>query len=177
MNDVTPSVLAVGASLANLARAKAVNQVSNLASITEVTDSLRAIDCLRVAKFDLIAVGPMSTLQTSDQVSPGSGMYEAVDTAWAADQANESCHRNPMTAWQFISKVRKAWPWQKWVYVSSVLSENEEVLARSLGAVAVLDGPDAWTEIVDIALRVKTRQPVSEKSGNAPDYCVVAATN
>jgi CheY-like chemotaxis protein len=42
-------------------------------------------------------------------------------------------HLPDMPVWQFVSRMRAAWPWQKWALVSSHLTEFDEVTARTLG--------------------------------------------
>jgi DNA-binding response OmpR family regulator len=124
----TPSILAVGARLANLARAKATGEAGRAeAAVTEVDSGREAMRLLRVLPFDLVAVGT-----------------ELAD----------------MSAGQFASCLRQHRPWQKWLMVADQeLALEEEVAARSLGAIAVLEGPDAWKHVVEASRRLRRRHP------------------
>lgn len=57
--------------------------------------------------------------------------------------------------WPFVRRVRVAWPDQRWVWVDDELSLPDELLARTLGAAAVLDGPDAWRHVVELAAHLR----------------------
>lgn len=130
----TPNVLAVGAKLANLARAKAVGEVSgNRASLAEVDGAREALALLRVVPFDLVAVG----------------------TALSDVSASE-----------FAERLQRAKPWQKWLMVSDeALSVEDEAELRSLGALAILDGPDAWRDVVEVARRLRSKRPETTVPG------------
>lgn len=139
MDEVdTPNVLAVGARLANLARAKAVRDVSaEQTSLAEVGTAREALSLLRVVPFDLVAVG--------DDMSDA-------------------------TVLQFARRLRQAKPWQKWLVVSDAAMESdEEVMLRTLGAIAILDGPDAWQEVVNVARRLRRARPETTVPGLALD--------
>jgi CheY-like chemotaxis protein len=56
-----------------------------------------------------------------------------------------------MPVGQLIRRVRVAWPWQKWAMVGSVLTAQDEIAARSLGAMAVFDAPPDWDAIGSLA--------------------------
>lgn len=124
----TPSILAVGARLANLARAKATGEFGPAkASVTEVDSGREAMRLLRVLPFDLVAVG--SNL---------------------AD----------MSAGQFAVCLRQHKPWQKWLMVADQeTAPEEEILARSMGAISILEGADAWKQVVETSRRVRRRHP------------------
>lgn len=124
----TPNVLAVGARLANLARAKAVGELSgHRASLAEVDGGREAMALLRVVPFDLVAVG--TTL-------------------------------NDVSATEFAEKLQRFKPWQKWLMVSDeALDAEDEAAFRSLGAVAVLDGPDAWRDVMEVARKLRRSRP------------------
>lgn len=128
MDDLdTPSILAVGAKLANLYRAKAMHDVPSTVQLVEVDSARQAFDLLRVLKFDLVAVGP--------------GV-------------------NDMAPGQFAQNLHRAKPWQRWALVADEdLSVEDEAIARAMGAVAVLDGPDAWKGVVEVARQVRRRNP------------------
>ena len=139
----TPNVLAVGARLANLARAKSVGDVSgNRASLAEVRTAREALALLRVVPFDLVAVG---------------------------DELDDA------TAVEFAERLHRAKPWQKWLLVADEqLPADDEVMLRSLGAVAVLDGPDAWQEVVRVARRLKKARPETTVPGLSLEQHVTA---
>ncbi len=125
----TPSILAVGAKLANLHRAKASQDVVATVQLVEVDSGVQAFDLLRVLKFDLVTIGP--------------GI-------------------NDMTPGQFAERLHASRPWQRWTLVADEgLTEEDEMMARALGAIAVLDGPDAWKGVVEVAKAVRHRQPAS----------------
>ncbi len=133
MNDFdTPGVLAVGARLANLARAKVADAVDLKAQVAEVDAGRRGFELLRVLRFDVVAVG----LQLPD-----------------------------MTPWEFSKRMKVLWPWQKWALVADVVEPEEEVMARTLGAVAVLEGPDAWKQIVEVASVIHRKNPATRVPG------------
>lgn len=133
--ESTPSILAVGAKLANLQRAKLTHDVDLQTQVVEVDSGRQAFDLLRVLKFDLVAVGP--------------GV-------------------NDMTPGQFAQRLHAARPWQKWAMVADeFLPAEDEVMARSFGALAVLDGPDAWRQLTEMARTVRRRHPATRVPGLA----------
>jgi hypothetical protein len=60
-------------------------------------------------------------------------------------------HLPDMPVGQLIRRVRVAWPWQKWAMVGSELTAQDEIAARSLGAMAVFDAPPDWDAISSLA--------------------------
>jgi DNA-binding NarL/FixJ family response regulator len=48
-------------------------------------------------------------------------------------------HLPDMPVFNFVSKVKSAWPWQKWALVSSDLTSQEEVIVRTLGVLRIFD--------------------------------------
>jgi DNA-binding response OmpR family regulator len=135
MQDLdTPSILAVGAKLANLARAKAVDLKPSRSQVAEVQAGRSAFELLRVLRFDVVAVG----LQMPDT-----------------------------TPWEFARRMKALWPWQKWAIVADGVTDDEEQMARTLGAVAVLEGPDAWHDLVEVASVVHRRHPATRIPGLA----------
>ena len=130
----TPNVLAVGARLGNLARARTVGDLSgDRASLAEVSTAREALALLRVVPFDLVAVG------------------DAVGGA---------------TMVEFAQRLHQAKPWQKWLMVSDqALDADDEVTLRSLGAIAILDGPDAWQDVVRVARRLRRSRPQTTVPG------------
>ena len=130
----TPNVLAVGARLANLARAKATGDVSgDRASVAEVDGARAALAVLRVIPFDLVAVS--------------TSLCDA-------------------SAAEFVERLRQVKPWQKWLMVSDeALTAEDEATLRTLGAVAILDGPDAWREVVAVARKLRQKRPETTVPG------------
>lgn len=53
---------------------------------------------------------------------------------------------------QFLRRVRVAWPWQKWALVGSSITTQDEIAARSLGAMAVFDAPPDWEVLSSLAI-------------------------
>jgi CheY-like chemotaxis protein len=58
---------------------------------------------------------------------------------------------------QLIRRVRVAWPWQKWAMVGSMLTSQDEIVARSLGAMAVFDAPADWDALASLAVTAAAR--------------------
>ncbi len=46
-------------------------------------------------------------------------------------------HLSDMSVWELIGKVRMLWPWQKWVLIADDLTEQDECVARRLGATGI----------------------------------------
>lgn len=155
-DDISPSILAVGASLANLrrgarrgngsARSSKVGSLSRDGSVaseqvigeslepqvSHVDSAEKAVELLKVLKFDLVAIG-----------------HDVPDA----------------TPWQLARKVRSSWPWQKWAFIAREMDHEDEIMARSLGAVAIFEGPEAWREMVDVATRVRRKNPAAISAG------------
>lgn len=56
-----------------------------------------------------------------------------------------------MPVGHLIRRVRAAWPWQKWAMVGARISTQDEIVARTLGAVAVFDAPPDWEALGSLA--------------------------
>lgn len=69
------------------------------------------------------------------------------------------------TPWDFVQEMRSAWPRQKWVYLADVVTDEDEIKARSLGAVAVLEGLEAWHHTMELANKLRTARPHSAVAG------------
>ena len=67
--------------------------------------------------------------------------------------------------WKFVQQMRSSWPRQKWVYLADVVTAEDEIKARSLGAVAVLEGVDAWHHTMELANKVRTSRPHAVVTG------------
>ncbi len=60
-------------------------------------------------------------------------------------------HLPDMPVWQFVSRMRAAWPWQKWALVSSHLTDFDEVTARTLGVMQIIEGSVDWDAVGHLA--------------------------
>ena len=58
------------------------------------------------------------------------------------------------SAWLFVQKLKRGWPWQKWVLVGNALGARDELTARALGVLAVFEDPGAWEQIGEVAQAV-----------------------
>jgi hypothetical protein len=56
-----------------------------------------------------------------------------------------------LPVFQFVRRMRNAWPWQKWALVSSRLSIQDEITARTLGVMHVIEGSIDWDAIGHLA--------------------------
>ena len=56
-----------------------------------------------------------------------------------------------MPVWQFVRRFRTAWPWQKWALVSSHLTEQDEIAARTLGVMQIIEGAVDWDAVAYLA--------------------------
>ena len=56
-----------------------------------------------------------------------------------------------MPVWQFVSRIRAVWPWQKWALVSSRLTEQDEITARTLGVMQIIEGAVDWDAVAYLA--------------------------
>jgi CheY-like chemotaxis protein len=62
---------------------------------------------------------------------------------------------------QLIRRVRAAWPWQKWAMVGSMISPQDEISARTLGAMAVFDAPPDWEVLGSMAAKAAGKADTS----------------
>lgn len=69
------------------------------------------------------------------------------------------------TPWDFVQQMRSAWPRQKWVYLADAVTDEDEIKARSLGAVAVLEGAEAWHHTMELANKLRAARPHSAVAG------------
>jgi len=56
-----------------------------------------------------------------------------------------------MPVFQFVRRMRAAWPWQKWALVSSRLSTQDEITARTLGVMQIIEGAVDWDAVGHLA--------------------------
>jgi DNA-binding response OmpR family regulator len=71
-----------------------------------------------------------------------------------------------MPVWQFVQRMKSAWPWQKWAMVSSRLNERDEITARTLGVMQIIQGDIDWDAVAHLAdkLREQSTQKVRLRS-------------
>jgi hypothetical protein len=69
--------------------------------------------------------------------------------------------------WDAMQRVLTAWPQQRWVLASSQLTQEEEILARSLGALMVLDGVPEERWLADFAGSLRRPEPTVSFSSMA----------
>jgi DNA-binding NarL/FixJ family response regulator len=60
----------------------------------------------------------------------------------------------------FINRVKRAWPWQRWVLVADEVGHRQELLARTLGVTAILDTRLNWEQLLEIAEHLRRRHSV-----------------
>jgi hypothetical protein len=58
-----------------------------------------------------------------------------------------------------MHRVLTAWPQQRWMLASSQVTQEEEILARSLGASVVLDGTPDELWLANFASSLRRRDP------------------
>jgi DNA-binding response OmpR family regulator len=75
-----------------------------------------------------------------------------------------------MPVWQFVQRMRSVWPWQKWVLYSSSLSERDEITARTLGVLQIMQGTLDWDAVGQLAANIRSqsreRRPLVPASRN-----------
>jgi len=123
----------------------------------------------------VLAVGLTETLQPAidgcASVATGRGAIELLrmlrfDLVVTADQLPD------MPVWQFVQRMRAAWPWQKWALVTSRLTDRDEIAARTLGVMSIIEGALDWDAVAHLAgtLRVQaqtTQRQVARTSAKA----------
>ena len=62
---------------------------------------------------------------------------------------------------QFVSRVKAAWPWQKWALVAGNLSPREEVIIRTLGVTRIFDQQIEPEALVKLGERLTARREIS----------------
>src|SRR5690606_1936804 len=67
--------------------------------------------------------------------------------------------RPEIDVWEIMHRVLTAWPRQRWLVATNSLTQEEEVLARSLGAALVLDSIPDETWLVEFASSLRRRGP------------------
>lgn len=62
-----------------------------------------------------------------------------------------------MPVWQFVKRMRAVWPWQKWALASSSLNPRDEIVARTLGVMCILETPIDWHAVVEMGNSIHQR--------------------
>jgi DNA-binding NarL/FixJ family response regulator len=62
-----------------------------------------------------------------------------------------------VSAWNFLGRLGAAHPHQKWALVSPVLTEQQEIAARALGATAIFDSAPTTAELLQVTARLRRR--------------------
>jgi DNA-binding response OmpR family regulator len=62
-----------------------------------------------------------------------------------------------MPVWKFVQRVRAVWPWQKWALASNTLDQRDEITARTLGVMSILETPVDWQALVEMANSIHQR--------------------
>jgi DNA-binding response OmpR family regulator len=62
-----------------------------------------------------------------------------------------------MPVWQFVQRVRAVWPWQKWALASSTIDQRDEITARTLGVLCILERPLDWHALFEMATAIHRR--------------------
>ena len=75
-----------------------------------------------------------------------------------------------LDVWEAMHRVLTAWPQQRWMLASSQVTQEEEILARSLGATVVLDETPDESWLVQFASSLRRRDPVVEFSPLASTF-------
>jgi DNA-binding response OmpR family regulator len=101
-----------------------LGRVESDASFFHAESGAKALELMRVLRFDLLVTG---------------------------DSLPD------MTVNQLVRRVRAAWPWQKWALVANDISPQDEIAARSLGAMAVFDAPTDWRMLAELAESIRAR--------------------
>lgn len=67
--------------------------------------------------------------------------------------------RPEIDVWEIMHRVLAAWPQQRWLVAANSLTQEEEILARSLGATLVLDSVPDETWLAEFASSLRRREP------------------
>ena len=66
-----------------------------------------------------------------------------------------------LDVWEAMHRVLTAWPQQRWMLASSQVTQEEEILARTLGAAVVLDAVPDESWLVEFATSLRRRDHVT----------------
>ena len=75
-----------------------------------------------------------------------------------------------MPVWQFVQRMRRTWPWQKWALFSTCLSESDEITARTLGVMRIIEGSLDWDAVSHLA---ETLHDQAESANRLPQLISV----
>ena len=65
-----------------------------------------------------------------------------------------------MPVFQFIKRMRAAWPWQKWALIARRLSDRDEITARTLGVMQIIEGAADWDAVAHLAASLHEQHEV-----------------
>jgi len=102
---------------------------------------------------------------TANEISGGAGFLTATSGRQAIDLLRmlkfdlliTGTQLPDMNVFGFVSRVKTAWPWQKWAMVARHLNPQDEVVARTLGVVRIFDEEIESEDLFEIARRVQDR--------------------
>lgn len=63
-----------------------------------------------------------------------------------------------MSVWSLIRTIRMCWPQQRWALVASHITPREEIVARSLGALMVIESVPNCSRLHELAASLLGRQ-------------------
>jgi hypothetical protein len=72
--------------------------------------------------------------------------------------------------------MRAVWPWQKWALASSNLDQRDEIAARTLGVLTILDLPVDWQSVREMAQAIH-RRAASAATAERPLVSAVRASS
>ena len=72
--------------------------------------------------------------------------------------------------WEAMHRVLTAWPHQRWMLASDKVTQEEEILARTLGAALVLDAVPNELWFIEFATSLRRREPVTGFSPLASSF-------
>ena len=75
-----------------------------------------------------------------------------------------------LDVWETMHRMLTAWPQQRWILASSQATQEEEILARTLGAALVLDCVPDELWFVEFATSLRRREPVAGFSPLASSF-------
>jgi DNA-binding NarL/FixJ family response regulator len=68
-----------------------------------------------------------------------------------------------MPVFTFIRKMRAAWPWQKWALVTNRLTNRDEITARTLGVMSILEGALDWDAVAHLADTLRAQEQITQE--------------
>lgn len=64
-----------------------------------------------------------------------------------------------MDVWTLMQRIRSAWPGQRWALCDNTITPQDEIQARSLGAIVVMDGNLSCSRLYELASSLRARSP------------------